>query len=92
MHLAARYILRMKQQNAFIAAAVASAGSQTELARRIGCSQVFVHQMVHGLRGVSARLCLPIERATNGAVTRYDLRPDIFGEAPDGAAGKEDAA
>jgi DNA-binding transcriptional regulator YdaS (Cro superfamily) len=79
----------MKPQNAFIAAAVASAGSQTELARRIGCSQVFVHQMLHGLRGVSAKLCLPIERATNGAVTRYELRPDIFGEAPDGAPLRE---
>lgn len=26
-------------------------------------------------------LCVRIERATSGAVTRYDLRPDIFGPA-----------
>ena len=79
----------MTTPNALIIAAVAAVGSQTELARRIGCSQVFVHQMQHGTRKVSPRLCLPIERATGGAVTRYDLRPDIFGEAPDGAPLRE---
>ena len=79
----------MNTPNALIAAAVAAAGSQTELARQLECSQVFVHQMQHGLRKVPARLCLPIERATGGAVTRYDLRPDIFGEAPDGAPLRE---
>lgn len=26
--------------------------------------------------------CLAIERATDGAVTRYELRPDVFGPAP----------
>lgn len=60
----------------------AAGGSQSELARRIGCSAVFAHQMLHGLRSVPARLCLPIEQATNGAVTRYELRPDVFGPAP----------
>jgi DNA-binding transcriptional regulator YdaS (Cro superfamily) len=38
---------------------------------------------------VPADRCLPIERATGGAVTRYDLRPDIFGDAPDGAPARE---
>lgn len=27
--------------------------------------------------------CLTVEHATSGAVTRYDLRPDVFGQAPD---------
>ncbi len=79
----------MDTPNDLIATAVAAVGSQTELAHRIGCSQVFVHQMLRGRRAVSARLCLPIERATGGAVTRYDLRPDIFGEAPDGAPARK---
>jgi DNA-binding transcriptional regulator YdaS (Cro superfamily) len=30
---------------------------------------------------VPAERCLDIERATAGAVTRYDLRPDVFGAA-----------
>lgn len=34
-----------------------------------------------------AQYCLAIEEATGGAVTRYDLRPDVFGPAP-----KQDAA
>lgn len=29
-----------------------------------------------------ARYCLAIENATDGLVTRYDLRPDVFGQAP----------
>ncbi|UPG86826.1 helix-turn-helix domain-containing protein [Luteibacter aegosomatis] len=28
---------------------------------------------------VPAERCIAIERATNGIVTRYDLRPDVFG-------------
>ena len=32
---------------------------------------------------VPAERCMAIEQATNGAVTRYDLRPDVFGPAPD---------
>lgn len=33
-----------------------------------------------------ARYCLAIEDATGGLVTRYDLRPDVFGQAPDDKA------
>lgn len=32
------------------------------------------------IKPVPAHHCIPIEEATNGQVTRYDLRPDIFGE------------
>lgn len=35
------------------------------------------------LRGqVPAERCIDVETATSGAVTRYDLRPDVFGPAP----------
>lgn len=27
--------------------------------------------------------CIAIEEATDGKVTRYDLRPDVFGDAPE---------
>lgn len=57
-------------------------GSQAKLAREIGCSSVLVHQMLHGRRAVSPRLCLPIETSTGGVVTRYELRPDVFGTHP----------
>lgn len=31
---------------------------------------------------VPAERCVAIELATDGAVTRYDLRPDVFGPSP----------
>lgn len=31
---------------------------------------------------VPAKHCIPIETATNGQVTRYQLRSDVFGSAP----------
>lgn len=78
--------------NEFIEKAVDVAGSQTSLARAIGCTSVFVHEMLHGKKKVSSRLCIPIENAVNGAVTRYDLRPDVFGEDPGKAKRKGRAA
>ena len=55
-------------------------GSKAELARRAGVTPQAVSQWFEEVRPVPAARCLPIEQATNGAVTRYDLRPDIFGE------------
>ena len=55
-------------------------GSQKSLAKKIRVSPVFVSQMNNGVKAIPARLCIPIEDATNGEVTRYDLRPDIFGD------------
>lgn len=78
--------------NHSIEKAVEIAGNQTALARAIGCTSVFVHEMLHGKKSVSAKLCIPIENAVNGAVTRYDLRPDVFGEDPGKAKRKGRAA
>jgi hypothetical protein len=33
--------------------------------------------------GLPAEYCIAIEQATNGTVTRYMLRPDVFGTIPD---------
>ena len=30
-----------------------------------------------------SKRCIDIEKKTNGTVTRYELRPDIFGNSPD---------
>lgn len=56
--------------------------SQTELARRMGGStrQGHVYQWLNGLKAVSAESAVLIEKATDGEVTRLDLRPDLFGE------------
>lgn len=57
-------------------------GSQTELARRIG-DPVRTGHIYYWLRArIPAEYCEAIEKATAGAVTRHDLRPDVFGTAP----------
>jgi DNA-binding transcriptional regulator YdaS (Cro superfamily) len=35
---------------------------------------------------IPAEYCRTLERATNGQVTRYELRPDVFGEKIEEAA------
>jgi DNA-binding transcriptional regulator YdaS (Cro superfamily) len=63
--------------------AVQTIGSNAGLATAIGVSPAMVSQWVNGVRPIAARHCLPIERATGAAVSRYELRPDVFGEAPE---------
>lgn len=50
-------------------------GRQAQLARSIGVSPSFIWQMVRGLKPVPLDLCFAIELATNGDVSRSDLRP-----------------
>lgn len=62
--------------------AISICGTQTELASRIG-GKVKTGHIYHWLRSkVPAEHCAAIESATQGRVTRYQLRPDIFGSAP----------
>lgn len=58
--------------------AVALAGSQAELARRIGVKQMHVWNWLNRSKGkVPAERCPDIERATGGAVRCEELRPDV---------------
>ena len=75
-----------------IAKAVEIAGSQTALADLLGVSKVAVNQWLSGERPVPAGRCIAIEEATNGAVTRYDLRPAIFGQDPSKSAARRSSA
>jgi DNA-binding transcriptional regulator YdaS (Cro superfamily) len=51
-------------------------GQQTKLAREIAAQPQLVWQWARGVRPVPIERCVAIERATGGAVTRQDLRPD----------------
>lgn len=65
--------------------AISILGGTAELANAIGVSS----QRVTNWRSrgrVPAEWCRSIEDATKGFVTRYDLRPDVFGEVPEKAA------
>lgn len=51
-------------------------GRQTELAKSLGCPPQLVWQWSRGARPVPVERAPAIEAATNGAVKRWDLRPN----------------
>lgn len=56
-------------------------GSQVKLAHAIGCSQQYISWLLSEAKQISAEKAVEFEKATGGAVSRHDLRPDIFGPA-----------
>lgn len=61
--------------------AIEEAGSAAELARRLNV----IPSVIGNWRmreQVPAERCIDVENATKGKVTRYELRPDVFGHAP----------
>jgi DNA-binding transcriptional regulator YdaS (Cro superfamily) len=64
--------------------AVAIAGGQTKLAAATGgkISQQNIWWWINRTQMVPPKHCQTIEEAVQGQVTRYDLRPDIFGTNP----------
>lgn len=55
-----------------------------ELAKALGVSQGAVSSWRHGRHRVPGIRCRDIERLSGGRVSVHDIRPDIFGPAPDG--------
>lgn len=51
-------------------------GDNVNLAKRINAHVQDISDWKQGLRPVPVRHCVAIERATGGAVTRKDLRPN----------------
>ncbi|MCX7062825.1 MAG: helix-turn-helix domain-containing protein [Gammaproteobacteria bacterium] len=62
--------------------AISQLGSMNALAIKLGITKAAVHQWTLEGRRVPAKHCVAIETATEGAVTRHDLRPDVFGVQP----------
>jgi DNA-binding transcriptional regulator YdaS (Cro superfamily) len=50
---------------------------QKDLAQVLGVTQGAVNQWAHGLTRVALDRCIEIEKATSGAVTCEELRPDV---------------
>lgn len=71
----------MGAQEKPIAKAVRIVGSQAELARLCQTSQPRIWQCLHRNKVLPAELVLVVERATQGKVSRYELRPDLYQEA-----------
>lgn len=62
--------------------AIEKLGGQSALARVCGVKQGHVWHWLNKSRNVPGAYVLTIEAATGGAVTRHELRPDIFGKPP----------
>lgn len=60
-------------------------GSQTQLAKAVGCSQTMVWKLLNGKSRVSVEMARKIHQATEGSCPEYKLRPDFF-QQPDEAA------
>jgi len=60
--------------------AILHLGSQSALARAIGTKQQNVWGWLNGSKRVPAEFVIPIEKATDGRVTRHEIRPDIYPE------------
>lgn len=53
-------------------------GSAKDLAEKLVISSPYLFQIASGLRKASPTRAVQIEKATNGLVTRKDLRPNDF--------------
>jgi DNA-binding transcriptional regulator YdaS (Cro superfamily) len=52
--------------------------SQKEFGAKVGVTQSMVWQWINNKRRIAAENVIPIESATEGNVSRHDLRPDIY--------------
>lgn len=65
--------------------AISAAGSMSELARRLDLTFQHIQQW-RRVGQVPAERVLQVEAAIQGQVSRHDLRPDVFGPAPEAKA------
>lgn len=63
-----------------------SGTSRQAFADRIGVDLSYLSRLMSGKRRASWQLAGAIEEASGGAVTRHDLRPDIYPPPQDRAA------
>ena len=54
--------------------------TRSDLATILGVHYQAVAQWATGRVGITAERAVDIERATDGAIDRRDLRPDVFGD------------
>lgn len=73
-------VIRLRTNTRFIKAVVDAAGGMGPFAKHMKIKTSQVHQWTAGLRPVPLEKCIEIERLTEGQVTRYHLRPELFGQ------------
>lgn len=68
----------MKTFAVHIERAVGLKGSQAKLAKDMGCSQQYISWLLKDADQISGDMAVAVERATDGQISRSDLRPDLF--------------
>jgi len=53
-------------------------GSIAEMADYLGVSRVWMSKLIHNRSQPSIMLAIRIQKATQGLVTKEELRPDVF--------------
>lgn len=53
-------------------------GSEAALAEVVGVRQPSVNYILNSGKKVPAEWCIPVETATEGEITRHQLRPDLY--------------
>ena len=53
-------------------------GAKHEMAQYLGITDTYMSLLIHRKRRPSGPMALSIERATQGLVTRQELRPDLY--------------
>jgi DNA-binding transcriptional regulator YdaS (Cro superfamily) len=67
---------------ALLKKAIEMAGNQDALACAIGITQARVSQILQEGKPIKAEYAVAIDKFTNGEVSKYELRPDLFGAPP----------
>ncbi len=67
----------MPKLRSLIERAVRHHGSQAKLAAKMGCSQQQIAYLLKA-SNITAEMAIAVDTATDGAVSRHQLRPDIF--------------
>jgi len=58
--------------------AVEAIGSASAAARALGITPQAVSEILRKGRQAPAEWCIPLEKATDGKISRHDLRPDLY--------------
>ena len=65
-------------KNQLIDKAIDLVGSQEKLAKSMGCSQSRVSRLLLEQQQIEAEDAVAIERATDGQIPRWRMRPDLW--------------
>ena len=72
--------------------AIEIVGGQTALARHLGLKQPHVWNWLNVAKRIPAEFVIEIEKATDGRVSRHELRPDIYPKDQTSSAAPKRAA